>query len=822
MKYNLENIVSVTGGTFRAGSSSADFSHLLLDSRKLVFPGDSVFFALKGRRNGHAYINELYKKGLRNFVVSEETGFEAPDANFLVVENTLDALQALTAHHRSRFSFPVIGITGSNGKTIIKEWLNQLLADQYQVVRSPRSYNSQTGVPLSVWQMDDHHELGIFEAGISHPGEMAKLEPIIRPTIGVYANIGAAHSEGFETIDQKATEKAGLFRRSHIIIYSSDHPEVSRAVAAMQGEEKTRYFTWGSGADATLLITGIRSEAGSTTIEAIFEQQSHRIRIPFSDRASIDNAIHSWCVLFVLGIKPQDIEERIWRLAAVAMRLELKQGLNHCSIINDAYNADISSLAIALDFLAQQKQHRKKTVILSDFLESGKPQQELYAGIAEQLSIRSIDRLIGIGESISSHKEVFIAAGIPETEFYPSVDAFKAAFPHLHFANETILLKGARKFELESLETILEEKLHQTVMEINLDSLIHNLHQYQSRLKPTTRLMAMVKAFSYGSGSYEIANVLQFHKVDYLAVAYTDEGIELRKGGIQLPVMVMNADPASFNALVQYDLEPVIYSPGMLRRFLQFLEQGAIRDFPVHIELETGMHRLGFAESEIDEMLASLQKGTVFIRSLFTHLAASEDPEQDRFTAAQAELFVKLKEKVIASLGYPIMAHISNTSGISRHMDMQLDMVRLGIGLYGIDYSHQLNLLEVSTLKSTIAQIKNLVPGETVGYGRQGVVSRPTRIATVRIGYADGYPRTLSNGAGQMLVGGQLAPVIGTVCMDMTMIDITGIEGVDEGDDVIVFGPGLPVATVASRAGTIPYELLTGISQRVKRIYYRE
>jgi alanine racemase len=822
LKYQLENIATITGGRFHAGNASTDFSHLLLDSRKLIYPADSLFFALNARRNGHAYINELYSKGVRNFVVSQETGYHAPDANFLIVDDTLTALQALAAHHRAKFTYPVIGITGSNGKTIIKEWLNQLLGDRYKVVRSPRSYNSQTGVPLSTWQMEAGHELGIFEAGISHPGEMQRLEKMIRPDIGIYANIGPAHDEGFDSMEAKAAEKAKLFRHSELIIYCQDHQHVAEAISKMEHVTGASFFTWGRASDTTLQVVDIIHESSATSINAVYNNHNVSIRILFTDNASIDNAIHCWCVLLALKIDQKEIEKRILQLLPVAMRLELKQGLNHCSIINDAYNADIASLSIALDFLVQQKQHKKKTVILSDFLESGKPEHELYHEIATQLSLRAIDRLIGIGESIRLYESVFVHAGIKEVEFYPSVDAFRTAFAHIHFANETILLKGARKFELESLETILEEKLHQTVMEINLDSLIHNLHQYQSILKPSTKLMAMVKAFSYGSGSYEIANVLQFYKVDYLAVAYTDEGIDLRKGGIQLPIMVMNADSSSFNALVQYDLEPVIYSPGMLRRFNHFLQQEAIRDFPVHIELETGMHRLGFAEAETDEMIGMLLAGSVFVKSLFTHLAASEDPAQDNFTAQQASLFIKIREKIIKAIGYEVMAHISNTSGISRHTDMQLDMVRLGIGLYGIDYSGRLNLLEVSTLKSTIAQIKELAPGETVGYGRRGVVDRPTRIATVRIGYADGYPRSLSSGMGKMLVAGRLAPVIGTVCMDMTMIDITGIPAVHEGDIVIVFGPALPVTRVASWAGTIPYELLTGISQRVKRIYYRE
>ncbi|HSB93725.1 MAG TPA: bifunctional UDP-N-acetylmuramoyl-tripeptide:D-alanyl-D-alanine ligase/alanine racemase, partial [Flavitalea sp.] len=699
MKYQLENIAAIVGGRFHPGDAPTGFSHLLLDSRKLIYPSDSVFFALKARRDGHSYIDELYAKGLRNFVVSQESGFNAPDANLLIVDDTLSALQSLAAYHRGLFTYPVIGITGSNGKTIIKEWLNQLLGDRYKIVRSPRSYNSQTGVPLSTWQMEASHDLGIFEAGISHPGEMEKLEKIIRPNIGVYANIGPAHDEGFDSIGLKAAEKAKLFRHSELIIYCSDHQFVVDAIKAMDHVHNAKFMTWGRSENSTLRVLDIDYESSATVIHAAFATENISIRIPFTDNASIDNAIHCWCVLLALKMNHHEIQRRVLQLVPVAMRLELKQGLNYCSIINDAYNADLASLSIALDFLLQQKQHKKKTVILSDFLESGKPDSELYPEIASQLSLRSVDRLIGIGESIRLYENAFFDAGIKEVDFYPSVDAFRTAFAHIHFANETILLKGARKFELEALESILEEKVHQTVMEINLDSLIHNLHQYQSILKPSTKLMAMVKAFSYGSGSYEIANVLQFHKVDYLAVAYTDEGIDLRKGGIQMPIMVMNADSSSFNALVEYDLEPVIYSLGMLQRFMHFLDQEAIRDFPVHIELETGMHRLGFAATETDEMISLLSKRSVFVKSVFTHLAASEDAAQDNFTDQQASLFLSLRDKIVRGIGYPVIAHMANTSGISRHTELQLDMVRLGIGLYGIDYSGRLNLLEVSTLK---------------------------------------------------------------------------------------------------------------------------
>jgi alanine racemase len=523
---------------------------------------------------------------------------------------------------------------------------------------------------------------------------------------------------------------------------------------------------------------------------------------------------------------PQAVIERLMlQLGAVAMRLELKKGINNCSVINDSYSADLSSFSIALDFLSQQQQHNKRTVILTDILQSGRTEKDLYTEVARLLQQRQVNRLIGIGERITHHAAVFQAAGIPELSFYPAVEAFKTELTHhTPFKDETILLKGARVFELEQIDRLLEQKVHQTVLEIDLTAVTHNLKQFQQLLQPATRIMAMVKAFSYGSGSYEVANVLQFHKVDYLAVAYADEGVELRKGGINLPVMVMNADESTFDVLVQYNLEPDLYSPGILKLFEDFVKKQGIQQFPVHIELETGMNRLGFSPAELPVLLQALRSSYFKVQSVFTHLAASEDPQHDAFTTQQGELYVQMATDIQAVLPYPFIRHICNTAGIVRHPQWQLDMVRLGIGLYGGDSSGEsrLDLREVSTLKSTIAQIKHLKAGETVSYGRKGVITSNTRIATVRIGYADGYPRRLGHGAGKMWVNGHLAPVIGTVCMDMTMIDITNIPHVQEGDEVIVFGNELPVKQVAHWAQTIPYELLAGVSQRVKRVYFEE
>lgn len=833
MNYTIEEIASLIKGELTAQQPGAIIEQLLLDSRKVLFPSTSLFFALKGpRRDGHSFIKELYEKGVCNFIISESINAASyPAANFILVKDCLKALQDLTAWHRKQFSIPVIGITGSNGKTIVKEWLNQLLEDKYTIVRSPKSYNSQIGVPLSVWQMNETHTLGIFEAGISQSGEMEKLEKIIHPTIGVFTNIGEAHSEGFLNIRQKVNEKLQLFKNVEALIYCKDYPEINEGVAAWmqqlrgsQGSSSFTLFSWSMRTDATLRITSVLKDNDHTFITADHEGKELSFKIPFTDNASIENAITCCCMLLYLGFDNNFIEKRIERLGNVAMRLELKKGINNSSVINDSYSSDLSSLRIALDFLAQQQQHKKHTVILSDILQSGRPEKELYEEIAGILAQKNIHRLIGIGPQLSRQRSAFEKIDGLQAVFYDDTASFRKDFYNLDFSNESILLKGARLFAFEQIGQLLEQKVHQTVLEIDLNALAHNLRQYQGLLKPATKLMVMVKAFSYGSGSYEIANLLQFHKVDYLAVAYADEGVELRKAGIKLPIMVMNTDESTFDALVQFKLEPNIFSFHLLNAFNDFLEKQSIRDYPVHLEIETGMNRSGFLIKDIPLLTQRLSQSALRIQSVFSHLVASEDPKQDDFTKQQGEQLLQACEEIEKACGYSFIKHIANTSGISRHPDLQLDMVRLGIGLYGVDSSPAPipDLREVSTLKTTISQIRNVKKGETVSYGRKGVVERDSIIATVRLGYADGYPRRLGLGVGKMLVNAQPAPVEGVVCMDMTMIDITDIPGVEEGDEVIVFGRELSIRQVAEWADTIPYEIMTGISQRVKRVYFEE
>lgn len=825
--YTISQIASIINAAVFQKNGEGPIEHILLDSRKLLFPETSAFFALGSqRRSGNLFITELYGKGVKCFVVDENFSENEmqllPQATFLQVPEVIQALQQLAAFHRQQFAYPVIGITGSNGKTIVKEWLYQLLHTGFNIVRSPKSYNSQIGVPLSVWQMNSSHTLGIFEAGISMPGEMERLEKVIKPSIGIFTNIGEAHSEGFENIVAKIKEKATLFIDTAAVIYCKDEDAVDEVMQQLSQKSNTALVSWGYDEGATLRIKSIQVQPFNTVIKAFYKDKKLSISIPFTNDAAIKNALTCWCVLLYLNITDELIQEHMLQLKPVEMRLELKRGINNCSVINDSYSADINSLSIALDFLQQQQQHPRRTVIISDILQSGKTNKQLYNEVAGILEQKKINRLIGIGPDISKQREAF--AAVEEISFFNSTDEFVQKFPSLHFYNESILLKGARLFEFEQIYHLLGEKVHQTVLEINLNAITHNLNTYQRLLTPGVKLMAMVKAFSYGSGGFEIANLLQFHKVDYLAVAYADEGVELRKAGITLPIMVMNAEEVTYDLLVKHNLEPEIFSFGILAGFEDYLLRNGINDYPVHIKLDTGMHRLGFEPKDIEALCSRLASTSAFkIQSVFSHLAASDSAEHDGFTRLQAQTFKAGCEQIQKIAGYGFLRHIANTAAIHRHKNLQFDMIRLGIGLYGVDADPyiQQQLKNVTTLKTTISQIKKIKRGESIGYSRKGIAAKDSYIATVRIGYADGYPRLLSNGAGYMLVNGKKAPVIGSVCMDMTMLDITGIDAA-EGDEVIVFGAALPVSEMAVPAQSIPYEILTGISQRVKRLYFEE
>jgi alanine racemase len=835
VSYFISHIAKTLGANAKIVSDNS-IDYIFFDSRKVFLPDTSLFIALKGpRRNGQAFIPELYKKGVRNFIVCEEIKPEDfPEANILFVKDGFKALQELATFHRKQFKIPVIGITGSNGKTIVKEWLYQLLNENFNIVRSPKSYNSQIGVPLSVWEMNKLHTLGIFEAGISQPGEMDSLNEIIQPTIGILTNIGEAHNEGFYSVDQKVEEKIKLFNNVNLVIYNSDEWLADKAivlkyesVVRKTGKPPFRIFSWGKIQKADLQILEINKKQTETEIIAVYKNSDTAIQIPFTDDASIQNAITCWCIMLHLGIKDAVIAKRMKQLQPVNMRLELKKGINHCTIINDSYSADLNSLHIALDFLKQMSGVAKKTVILSDFFQTGMNDEELYARIADDLVQHKVDRVIGIGLNISKYLkfENETATYTIQNEFYSSTEEFISRFRFSDFRDETILVKGARLFSFEQIIQLLELKVHQTELEINLNAVAHNLQQYQKLLQPSTKLMAMVKAFAYGSGGAEIANTLQYHKVDYLGVAYADEGTELRKAGITLPIMVMNAEQETFDALINNQLEPVIFSFEILRSLDGFLKREGIKNYPVHLEIETGMNRLGFSAIQIENLGKEIKTTSTFrVQSVFSHLAASEDAMQDEFTDRQFDLFKNACNILEKDIGYKFLRHIANSAAILRHSQMQLDMVRLGIGLYGVDSasSGKLELEPVATLKSTVAQIRRLKAGETVGYNRKGIIERDSLIATVSIGYADGFSRRLGNGAGKVWIREQLAPVIGTVCMDMTMVDVTDIAGVKQGDEVIIFGKEISIQDLANWSGTIPYEIMTGISERVKRVYYEE
>lgn len=827
MNYTVNTIAQIIKAEVKGdGNKNNTIRQLLIDSRKLSNAETSLFFAIKGERHdGHSYIKELYDSGVRNFVVTAlpENENNYTEANFCTVANTLVALQQLAAHHRKQYQIPVIGITGSNGKTIVKEWLYQLMREDHTIVRSPKSYNSQVGVPLSVWQISKENDLAIFEAGISKPNEMAQLEQIIQPTIGLITNIGQAHNENFESQQEKVREKLALFTHADTLIYCKDYLPLHNEITTNKGLHGLKIFSWSKKMRADLLIGRITKTATDTEIQGVYKNDFIAVSIPFTDEASIENAIHCWTTLLFMGYDNVKIAERMRFLSPIAMRLELKEGINNCSIINDSYNSDLSSLSIALDFLNQQKQHIKKTLILSDILQSGRKEDDLYKEVAELLHKKGVTRLIGIGESITKQQHHFHL----EKTFYKSTEDFIKSYSTSFFRDETVLLKGARAFGFEAISKIIQQKAHETVLEINLNAIVHNLNYYRSKLKAETKVMAMVKAFSYGSGSFEIANVLQFHRVDYLAVAYADEGVELRKAGITMPIMVMNPEEQSYEAMIQYNLEPEIYSFRVLSLFEEAVkrsERMQDKAMLVHIKLDTGMHRLGFNLGDMNELIVRIKnKKQIRIKSIFSHLAASDEPEHDDFTRQQIKSFNQMSDAIKSHFTYPIMKHILNSAGISRFPDAQFDMVRLGIGLYGIGSNQweQQQLQNVSTLKTSISQIKNIPAHETVGYSRKGIATRDIQIATVPIGYADGLSRKLSGGKGIMMVKGKPAPIIGNVCMDMCMIDITDVNA-NENDEVIVFGESYPITQIAKDVGTIPYEILTNVSRRVKRIYYQE
>lgn len=805
----FSELISITAGQLLQLAKDRTIDALVTDSRKPIIGEGSTFFAMRGERHdGHAYLTELYAQGMRQFVVEADVLVSSfPEANILRVISSLTALQQLGAHHRNQFRIPVVGITGSNGKTTIKEWLFQVISPDCRVIKNPGSYNSQIGVPLSVWGMNESHELAIFEAGLSTTGEMEKLRHIIRPTLGLFTNLGSAHNEGFASLEEKTREKANLFTDCDVVLYCKDHSLIGEVLK----QAKINTFSWGSDPGADIRIDGIDERRFRVTTK----QQTFELHLPFEQSALQENAFHVVAFMLFRGYSPVTIQERISHLHTVPMRLELKQGIHRSTLIDDSYNNDLAGLKISLDFLRNQ-QKGKKIVILSDILQTGLAPNELIAKVKNLISADGVTEIIGIGPVLFSQRQLF-----PGGTFYETTEQFLENLNPEKFADSVVLIKGARPFQFERIAKRLQRKVHGTIMEIDLTAMVHNLNYFKARLSPGTKLMGMVKAFAYGSGSEEVANLLQYHRVDYLGVAFADEGVELRKNNITLPIMVMNPTEESFGVMLEYHLEPEIYSMRVFRGLIDFL---AGEPCVIHLKMDTGMHRLGFEEEDLEELEELLRAHTsIRVASVFTHLSGADEKIHDEYSNTQAQRFSTMADRLDRMLGYRPLRHILNSPGILRFPQFQFDMVRLGIGLYGIDPTENgnANLKPVVTLKTIISQIKKIKAGDTIGYGRKGKVDRELTTATLAIGYADGFSRRFSNGAGNVLIHGRLAPVKGNVCMDMTMVDITGIKA-QEGDEAIIFGPGLPIQQVAQWIETIPYEILTSTSERVKRVFYAE
>lgn len=823
MPNSIEEIASVIGAK-RIGDHPANIDWILTDSRSLCFPEETLFFALRTKRNdGHKYIPDLYSRGVRNFVVNDlpENVVHYNNCNFLIVTNVLKALQRLASKHRERYQVPVVGITGSNGKTVVKEWLYQLLSPERVITRSPRSYNSQIGVPLSVWLMNEHTELGIFEAGISEQGEMESLQPIIRPTIGVLTNIGGAHQENFSSLQEKCMEKLQLFKDCDVIIYNGDDELISSCV--MKSLFTSREIAWSKkDNERPLFIESITKDDTGTTVKYRYLGFFKEYRIPFIDDASIENSLNCLAVALYLMVSPEQIAERMAHLEPVAMRMEVKEGKNGCVLINDSYNSDYASLDIALDFMVRRSENkgRKRTLILSDILESGQPSRLLYRQVAELVHSRGINRIIGVGEEITKEASRF---EVEEKQFFTTTKELLASDVLETMRNEVVLIKGARAFHFDAITDLLELKVHETILSINLNALVDNLNYYRNKLKPETKLVCMVKASGYGAGALEIAKTLQDHQVDYLAVAVADEGADLRKAGVTCPIIIMDPEETAFRTMFDYRLEPNIYSFRILEELIKAAEREGVSNVPIHIKLDTGMHRLGFdPHKDMPQLIERLHRQSAVIpRSVFSHLVGSDADKFDSFTRRQIELFEKASEELQSGFKHKILRHICNTAGIERYSGVQFDMVRLGIGLYGIDPYDNHIINNVSTLTSTILQIHDVPADETVGYSRKGVLERDSRIAAIPIGYADGLNRHLGNGHGYCLVNGQKAPYVGNICMDVCMIDVTDID-CKEGDKVEIFGDHLPVTVLSDLLDTIPYEILTSVSNRVKRIYFQD
>lgn len=825
MEYSISLIEKIIIGNGQLVRPSDMIEHLLTDSRNITDGSKSLFFAIIGaQHDGHKYISDAHAKGVRNFVVERFIEYGFTDSNFILVENSIQSLQKLAAYHRQQMQIPVIGITGSNGKTVVKEWLHFLLRNSFNICRSPKSYNSQIGVPLSVAQLNSTHTLGIFEAGISQPDEMQQLEKIIQPGFGIFTNIGSAHNAGFKNQEEKIKEKLKLFTHVETVLYCKDFKAIDNHIQLLPAKK----IIWSKHADdSDWKLKNIKIEKGETHFELHSASNQYNITIPFTDTASLENAVHAFIAASVFNADIASLIPLMKILPSVSMRLELKKGLHNSTLINDVYSADIASLEIALHYLNQQSGNgaQQKHVILSDMDGSGVSEDKLYTQVLQLLQQHDIKYFTGIGKDLFKHHQLF--QEISNTEFFKSTEEALQNFKAETIANHVVLIKGARRFMLERISNMLTQRTHGTVMKIHMHHLAHNLQVYRSMLQPGVKIMVMVKAFSYGSGTAEIANLLAFNRVDYLAVAYADEGVELRRNGVHLPIMVMNPEPETFAQLLQYKLEPEIYNFRILQLFADYLKNENYIDshISIHIKLDTGMHRLGFMPEEIPQLAEKiLHYKQLHITSVFSHLAAADETQQDAFTLQQISVFKSACDVLEKLLKYAPMRHILNSPGISKFPEAQMDMVRLGIGLYGDDPAKQVSekLVFTSALETTVTQIKNITTGESIGYGRSVITEKNMRIATLNIGYADGFRRSLGNGVAKVWINNNLYSVVGRVCMDMIMVDITDAKNITEGDIAEIFGEHISLQQFAQWMHTIPYEVLTGISQRVKRIYLQE
>ena len=819
-KYSLFEISKIINGSL-IGNPKSEVSSIFIDSRRILIGDQVIFIAIKGINNdGHKFITQLVSKGVKNFVVNQE--FVTTDLdqsiNFVVVRDTLNALQNMAKDFRTKFNYPILGITGSNGKTTVKEWISHLAGSNIVINKSPKSYNSQVGVPLSLLMFERQSDLGIVEAGISLRGEMELLEDIIQPDWGLITNIGQAHQENFENIDEKLNEKLKLFSGCKRIFACADHDQVITQLKNKYGGREIILFGRDKNADVFVESTSVKED--HTDIKIVWKNQHHGITIPFTDNASYENAMFALLVLLNSGIDIDVIKWRMQDLKPIAMRLEQKEGRNGCLIIDDAYNSDITSLELALDFLKQQarKKEMKRVVILSDIFQSGIDKNVLYQRISKLIDAHDVDTFIGVGKDLSENRNYFDN----HASFYTTTDDLVGSGILKDLKNQVVLLKGSRDFSFEKISELIEQKQHQTVMEINLNALRSNLNYFRNLIQPGVRLLAMVKAFSYGSGSFEIAGLLQHQNIDYLGVAFADEGVELRQAGISVPILVMSPEKKGFSQIIQYHLEPEIYSFKILNEFASALIEEGVNSYNVHIKIETGMNRLGFSINEIPELINQLKRYSfIKVKSVFSHLAGSENPEHDEFTKAQIAKFKSGSDMLIDGLQYPVWRHIINSAGIERFPEAQFEMVRLGIGLYGVSSIKRSGVNNIATLKTYISQIKPVASDETVGYGRRGRLVKNGKIAILPIGYADGLDRRLGNGTGEFLIKGEKVYTVGNICMDMCMVDVSGID-CSEDDEVIIFGDQITISEVADKMNTIPYEVLTGISRRVKRIYYQE